>query len=99
VASFLLVLVSHANAATINIDLTGLGTTETFTPNCYCSQETLYISPIYNLPAGDTYNFGTLSLRPFSFRAGAATALASCLSRQPAQCRRDVRGASAAGAG
>jgi hypothetical protein len=43
-ASFLFALTTHARAATIDINLTGLGPTKRFQPGCYCSPESLYMS-------------------------------------------------------
>jgi hypothetical protein len=60
--SFLFIVTSQAHAAVFDINLTGLGTTSSLTPGCYCSPVELYVSPIFNLPPGNTYNFGTGTL-------------------------------------
>jgi hypothetical protein len=61
--------IGSVQASVVDINLTGLGTTETFTPGCYCTPETLYTSPVFNLPAGNTYNFGTLTF-PYMLAGG-----------------------------
>jgi PEP-CTERM motif len=56
----LLLLGTPAQAATITFDLTGMITTESFFPPCYCNTS-IYYSPIVSVPIGTTVDFGQVT--------------------------------------
>jgi hypothetical protein len=65
---FLLIFVcgvpQDASAETYNIDLSNVGMTFEYTGPCYCQEVQLYNSPIYTFEAGDTVNFGSVTINP-----------------------------------
>jgi hypothetical protein len=67
-AVILLVSCCGARAAVYSIDVTqqagipGTGGTTSLQPGCYCRPEPGFYSPVYEVSAGDTVNFGSIEL-------------------------------------
>jgi esterase/lipase superfamily enzyme len=57
----ILLFAAHAEASTILVDLSGVGTTEDFFGPCYC-ENSIYYSPIITVAPGNVVDFGHVTI-------------------------------------